>query len=80
MSEDVQSTPADDSPLRVITLDQLLKHRAVVGSGGEAKVLIQSGEVRVNGEVETRRRRKLRCGDVVEVDGERLVVDASEAD
>ncbi|NNM26373.1 MAG: RNA-binding S4 domain-containing protein [Phycisphaerales bacterium] len=65
---------------RVITLEQLLKHRAVVGSGGEAKVLIQDGQVRVNGEVETRRRRKLRCGDVVDLNETRLVVEAEEAD
>jgi ribosome-associated protein len=45
-----------------------------VGSGGEAKVVIQGGEVRVNGEVETRRARRLKEGDVVEVGDERLEV------
>ena len=54
------------------TLGQALKATNAVGSGGEAKVLIQSGEVRVNGEVETRRGRKLEEGDVVEVGDERL--------
>lgn len=53
-----------------MTLGQALKASALVGTGGEAKVLIQMGEVRVNGEVETRRGRKLRPGDVVEVGGE----------
>ena len=43
-----------------ITLGQALKVANVVGSGGEAKVLIQTGEVRVNGKVETRRGLKLR--------------------
>ena len=57
-----------------ITLGQALKASNVVGSGGEAKVLIQGGVVRVNGEVETRRGRKLKEGDVVEVGGERLEV------
>jgi ribosome-associated protein len=58
-----------------MTLGQALKASNVVGSGGEAKVLIQGGEVRVNGEVETRRGRKLEKGDVVEVGGdERLEV------
>ncbi len=57
-----------------ITLGQALKVANVVGSGGEAKVLIQAGEVRVNGEVETRRARKLHEGDVVEVGNERLEV------
>ncbi len=50
-----------------ITLGQALKAANVVGTGGEAKILIQAGEVRINGEVETRRGRRLREGDVVEV-------------
>ena len=57
-----------------ITLGQALKAGNVVGTGGEAKVLIQAGEVRVNGEVETRRGLKLQEGDVVEVGDERLEV------
>ena len=57
-----------------ITLGQALKAVNLVGSGGEAKVLIQIGEVRVNGKVETRRGLKLREGDVVEVGDERLEV------
>ena len=58
-----------------ITLGQALKAADLVGSGGEAKVLIQGGEVRVNGEVETRRGRKLQKGDVVEVgEDERLEI------
>jgi ribosome-associated protein len=56
------------------TLGQALKAANLVGSGGEAKVLIQGGEVLVNGEVETRRGRKLQRGDVVEVGDERLEV------
>ncbi len=58
----------------VITLGQALKASDLVGSGGEAKVLIQAGEVLVNGEVERRRGRKLVPGDVVEVGDERLEV------
>jgi ribosome-associated protein len=56
------------------TLGQALKVASLVGSGGEAKVLIQAGEVLVNGEVETRRGRKLEEGDVVEVGEERVEV------
>ena len=56
------------------TLGQALKVSSLVGSGGEAKVLIQAGEVLVNGEVETRRGRMLHEGDVVEVGDERLEV------
>lgn len=57
-----------------ITLGQALKAANVVGTGGEAKVLIQYGEVLVNGEAETRRGRKLESGDVVEVGDERFEV------
>ncbi len=58
-----------DVPIRTgrIRLDQFLKLVRAVGTGGEAKIRIQGGEVRVNGQVETRRGRKLRPGDVVEV-------------
>ncbi len=62
-----------------IKLEQFLKLAQVVATGGQAKVLIQDGAVRVNGLVETRRGRKLRPGDRVEVDGEELVV-MSDAD
>ncbi len=47
-----------------IHLDQFLK-RCGVPTGGQAKVMIQSGKVRVNDEVETRRRRQLKAGDEV---------------
>ena len=50
-----------------IKLDSLLKLANLVMSGGEAKLLIMEGLVRVNGEVETRRGRKLYSGDRVEV-------------
>jgi ribosome-associated protein len=52
-----------------IKLDSFLKAVNAVGSGGEAKVAIQDGLVRVNGEVETRRGRKLRPGDTVDIAG-----------
>ena len=51
-----------------ITLDALLKASGLVASGGAAKLLIADGGVRVNGEVETRRGRKLRAGDEVRQD------------
>ena len=46
-------------------LDQFLKWKNIVSSGGEAKFLIKSGSVKVNGLVETRRGRKLNKGDKV---------------
>jgi len=57
-----------------LRLDQFLKLSSAVGSGGEAKFLIQNGAVSVNGQPETRRRKKLLPGDVIEVSGKRLVV------
>jgi len=48
-----------------IALDALLKATGLAESGGAAKSLIQEGRVRVNGEPETRRGRKLRAGDEV---------------
>jgi ribosome-associated protein len=60
-----------------ITLDALLKASGVVSSGGAAKVLIADGSIRVNGEAETRRGRKLRAGDVVATsDGRAIRVSA----
>jgi ribosome-associated protein len=56
------------------TLGRALKAAGLVGTGGAAKVLIQAGEVSVNGEVETRRGRRLAEGDVVEVGDERLEI------
>ena len=61
-----------------IELDQFLKLAEVVSSGGEAKRLIQSGAVQVNGAVETRRGRKLRAGDSVLVNGEEFVIASDE--
>ena len=63
---------------QVIRLDDFLKWSGLVGTGGEAKFLIQSGEVLVNGQVEIRRRKQLAIGDVVEMMGQKLVVAAFE--
>jgi ribosome-associated protein len=58
-----------------LKLDQFLKIKGVVRSGGEAKHIIQSGMVKVNGQIETRRGRKLVPGDVVAIDDLLLTVD-----
>jgi ribosome-associated protein len=65
---------ANESSAKTIKLDQFLKWVNAVPTGGEAKVLIQIGEVSVNGEVETRRGRKLVEGDRVSVAGEEFLV------
>ena len=58
-----------------INLDDFIKIIGIVGTGGQAKQLIQAGEVLLNGEIETRRRKKLFAGDVIEVLGETYAVE-----
>ena len=50
---------------KTMKLDQFLKWKNLVSSGGEAKIFIKSGSVKVNGIIETRRGRKLNKGDKV---------------
>ena len=57
-----------------IKLDALLKFAGAVETGGEAKQVVQEGQVMVNGEVCTMRGKKCRPGDVVVLDGMRIVV------
>ena len=63
MSEETPTAPQEPT----IHLDQFLK-TCGVATGGQAKVMIQGGEVLVNDEIETRRRRQLRVGDEVTFD------------
>ena len=56
-----------------IRLDDLLKNVGVVNTGGHAKIIIQEGEVKVNGETCTMRGKKLRQGDFAEF--ERIIYD-----
>lgn len=58
-----------------IQLGAAMKLAGFVGAGGEAKHFIVGGGVKVNGEAETRRGRKLRPGDVFEFNGEQVMVD-----
>jgi len=57
-----------------VELYKLMKFEGLVSSGGEAKAIIGEGLVRVNGEVETRKRRKMLAGDVLELAGEQFRV------
>jgi len=61
-----------------VELYKILKFESMASSGGVAKLAIESGDVYVNGEVETRKRRKMLAGDVIEFNGEKihLVVEA----
>ncbi|MDB2450714.1 RNA-binding S4 domain-containing protein, partial [Pseudomonadales bacterium] len=49
-----------------VELYKVLKFEGLVGSGGEAKLVVDNGLVRLNGEVETRKRKKVVSGDVIE--------------
>ena len=62
-----------------IPLGAFLKLAGVAGTGGHAKVIVRSGEVMVNGEVDTRRGRTLQAGDVVAVGGQEFRVCSSPA-
>ena len=74
----IVDVPIHDESIR---LGQFLKLANLVESGAEAKPAVQSGLVRVNGEVETRRGRQLRRGDVVDLGGlAARVADASAGD
>ena len=57
-----------------IKLDQLLKFENIAGTGGEAKNMIREGMIKVNGNVETARGKKLRKGDIIEAFGETVTL------
>lgn len=59
-----------------IKLGQALKAAGLVESGADAKQAVQDGEVKVNGEIDIRRGRKLRDGDLVEYGGEAVRIAA----
>lgn len=58
-----------------VELYKILKFESLVASGGEAKMVIGEGQVTVNGEIETRKRRKIVAGDIIAYGGETLRVD-----
>lgn len=53
-----------------VELYKILKFEGMVGTGGEAKLVISEGLVRVNGKIETRKRKKIVSGDTIEFDQE----------
>ncbi len=57
-----------------IELIKLMKFGDIVCSGGEAKIMITEGQVLVNGEVETRKRKKIVAGDTVECGSEKIQI------
>ncbi len=77
MTESNQPETPEEKAEPTIHLDQFLK-TCGVATGGQAKLMIQGGEILVNGEVETRRRKQLRVGDEVDWDGIVYVVSMAE--
>ncbi|RRJ82918.1 RNA-binding S4 domain-containing protein [Aestuariirhabdus litorea] len=55
-----------------VELFKILKFEGMVASGADAKGAVAEGQVRVNGEVETRKRRKMMAGDLLEFHGEQF--------
>lgn len=72
---DVENAPDDLQESPSLRLDDVLKFFGLATTGGHAKQLIQSGAVRVNGQVETRRKRRLHAGDAVQLGDEAFVVE-----
>lgn len=66
--------PESSAPRDKFTLEQFLKREGWTGTGGQAKYVIQEGMVRLNGVVETRRRKQLAIGDVIEFETFRATV------
>ncbi|GAA0745722.1 S4 domain-containing protein YaaA [Clostridium oceanicum] len=58
----------------VIKLDSFLKWSGAVVLGSEAKMFIQEGYVKVNGDVELKRGKKLKAGDIIEFDGNKYEI------
>lgn len=67
-----------EAPHDFIELHQLLKVLGLVESGGQAKLVINQGLVLLNGETETRKRKKLSAGDKITFNGEKITVLAKE--
>ena len=63
-----------DTSTKRIELNAFLRINGVAGTGGQVKLIIRLGSVKVNGEIETRNKRKLHAGDVVEYLGKKYEV------
>ena len=57
-----------------VELYKILKFEGMASSGGEAKLVIEQGQVNVNGKVETRKRKKIISGDVIEFASEKIAI------
>ena len=57
-----------------VELYKILKFEGMASSGGEAKLVIEQGLVKVNGAVETRKRKKIVSGDVIEFSSDKITI------
>lgn len=57
-----------------VELYKILKFEGICASGGEAKAVISQGEVLVNGEIETRKRKKIVAGDIIDINEEKYQI------
>ena len=64
-----------DISTKHIELNNFLKILGIANTGGRAKLIIRAGEIKVNGEIETRNKRKLHSGDFVEYSGKKYEVE-----
>ena len=63
-----------DTLTKYIELNAFLRVNGISGTGGSVKLIIREGSVKVNGEIETKNKRKLHAGDVVEYLGKKYEV------
>jgi ribosome-associated protein len=70
--------PADGDDVPTLTLSAALKLAGFADTGGQAKRLVQAGDVRVNGRVETRRKARLRPGDEIALGDESFVLELAD--
>jgi len=71
MTEDTFTLRPTDEFIELI---KLLKLKQIAQTGGHAKMIVEEGLVKYNGEQEFRKRKKLRAGDVIEVEGYRIEI------
>ena len=70
--------PLNDQHGSYIELNTFLKIKGIADSGGDAKIIIRSNKIKVNGEIDTRLRKKQRDKDVVEFEKKKFVVNMEE--
>lgn len=71
MTQNITTVVLEQSPTE---LYKILKFEGLASSGAEAKLFIANGLVKVNGEIETRKRKKINGGDVIEYDNQLLQI------